>query len=66
MACGNESVRTLRYFPTEWLMSMVINVIDHKDESAENDNDDGSMEWIIMYNDTMDMIWKDAMKAYCS
>ncbi len=36
-------------------MSMMINV---------NEHDDKSTEWIIMYNDTMDMKWKDAMKVH--
>ncbi len=36
-------------------MSMMINVHDDEDESAE---------WIIMYNDTMKRKWKDAMKAH--
>ncbi len=34
---------------------MVINVYDYEDESAE---------WIIIHNDTMDMGYKDAMKAH--
>ncbi len=36
-------------------MSMMINVHDHEDESEE---------WIIMYNDTMNRKWKDAMKVH--
>ncbi len=36
-------------------MSMMINVHDREDESAERR---------IMYNDTMNRKWKDAMKAH--
>ncbi len=50
-----KNISTLYYFRTEWLMSMIINVNEHEDEPTE---------WIIMYNDTMDMKWKDAMKAH--
>ncbi len=28
------------------------------------DHEDKSVEWIIMYNDTMDMKWKDVIKAH--
>ncbi len=35
-------------------MSMMIYVHDHDNESTK---------WVVMYNDTMDMKWKDAIKA---